>query len=134
MPTISDIIAGDDRFETLVIAVRNAGLTQTLSETREYTIFAPTDEAFAAMPADRVQKLLSEPVALRNILLFHVVEGEYMLPAIRELHELKSVSGHPIAIQVVKNMTYVDDAAIVEPDIDADNGVIHVIDQVMLPY
>ena len=121
-------------FKTLLTAVKAAGLVETLQGTGPFTVFAPTDAAFAALPADTLDGLLKDPVALKKILLYHVVSGAVTADKVVGLTSASSVEGSPIAIAVKDGTVYLNDSAkVVTPDVMASNGVIHVIDQVILP-
>jgi uncharacterized surface protein with fasciclin (FAS1) repeats len=97
-------------------------------------VFAPTDEAFAALPAGTLDKLLADPEALKKILLYHVVSGAVTADQVTGMTSADSVEGSPIAIAVKDGKVYLNDAAqVTATDIKASNGVIHVIDQVLLP-
>ncbi|NBD33247.1 MAG: fasciclin domain-containing protein [Cyanobacteria bacterium] len=120
-------------FETLTTAVQEAGLADTLKEEGPYTVFAPTDDAFAQLPEGTVSALL-EPEnqdKLTDILLYHVVAGEVTSDQIID-GELKTVGGESIYLSTDEGVQ-VNDANVVKADIAADNGVIHVVDQVLLP-
>ncbi len=131
--TIVDIAVADGRFTTLVAAVQAAGLAETLSGPGPFTVFAPTDDAFAKLPAGTVESLLADPEALSNILLYHVVAGKVMAADVVGLDYAMSVQGSPINITVEGDKVLVNDAQVVITDIEASNGVIHVIDTVILP-
>ena len=121
-------------FKTLVTAVKAAGLVETLQGTGPFTVFAPTDAAFAALPAGTLDGLLKDPAALKKILLYHVVSGAVTADKVVGLTSAKSVEGSPIAIAVKDGTVYLNDSAkVVTPDVIASNGVIHVIDKVILP-
>ena len=121
-------------FKTLLTAVKAAGLVETLEGEGPYTVFAPTDAAFAALPAGTLDGLLKDPAALKKILLYHVVSGSVTSDDVVGLTSATSVEGSPIAIAVKDGTVYLNDAAkVVTPDVMASNGVIHVIDQVILP-
>jgi transforming growth factor-beta-induced protein len=132
--TIVEIAAGDDRFETLVAAVTAAGLVDTLSGEGPFTVFAPTDDAFAKLPAGTVEGLLNDIPALTNILLYHVSPGEFMAADVVALDEIGTVQGSPISIEVTDAGVVLNgNANVIITDIQASNGVIHVIDTVLLP-
>lgn len=133
MSNIVEIAVADGRFDTLVAAVQAAGLAETLSGDGPFTVFAPTDDAFAKLPEGTVEALLEDIPALTNILLYHVVEGEVLAEAVVELNEAKTLAGKYIDIRVEDGMVYLNDAMVVITDIMASNGVIHVIDTVLLP-
>ena len=131
--TIVDIAVADGRFETLVAAVVAADLAETLSGEGPYTVFAPTDDAFAKLPEGTVEALLADIPALTDILLYHVVEGEVLAADVVELQFAETLLEKDIEIRVKDGMVYLNDAQVIITDIMADNGVIHVIDTVLLP-
>ena len=128
------VAAGD--FNTLVAAVEAAGLVETLKGEGPFTVFAPTDDAFAALPEGTVQSLLQPENRdqLVAILTYHVVPGTVMSSdAAGQAVELETVEGGTVAVDGTGGGVTVDGANVVAADIEADNGVIHVIDQVILP-
>lgn len=131
--TIVDVaIAGG--FDTLVAAVQAAGLVETLSGEGPFTVFAPTDEAFAALPEGTLDALLADPEALADILTYHVVSGKVLAADVVGLTSATTVQGSDIAISVVDGSVLLNDSATVTAtDVEASNGVIHVIDAVILP-
>lgn len=121
-------------FKTLLTAVKAAGLVETLQGEGPYTVFAPTDEAFAALPAGTLDGLLADTEALKKVLLYHVVSGAVSSDQVVGLTSADSVEGSPIAIAVKDGTVYLNDSAkVLTTDVMASNGVIHVIDQVILP-
>jgi uncharacterized surface protein with fasciclin (FAS1) repeats len=121
-------------FGTLLEAATAAGLVETLQGEGPYTVFAPTDEAFAALPEGTLEGLLADPEALKAVLLYHVVAGKVTSDQVVDLTSADSVEGSPIAISVVDGVVMLNESAkVVTPDVQASNGVIHVIDQVILP-
>ena len=121
-------------FKTLLTAVKAAGLVETLQGKGPFTVFAPTDAAFAALPAGTLEKLLADKEALKKVLLYHVVQGAVTANQVVGLTSATSVEGSPIAISVKDGTVYLNDSAkVVTPDVMASNGVIHVIDHVILP-
>ena len=121
-------------FKTLLTAAKAAGLVETLQGKGPFTVFAPTDAAFAALPAGTLDGLLKDPAALKKILLYHVVSGAVTADKVVGLTSATSVEGSPIAIAVKDGTVYLNDSAkVVTPDVMASNGVIHVIDKVILP-
>ena len=119
-------------FATLLTAATAAGLVETLQGEGPYTVFAPTDEAFAALPAGTLDGLLADKEALKKVLLYHVVSGAVTSDQVVGLTSADSVEGSPIAVKDC--VVYLNDSAkVVTPDVMASNGVIHVIDQVLLP-
>jgi len=130
---IVDIAVEDGRFTTLVAAVEAAGLVDALKGEGPLTVFAPTDDAFAALPEGTVAALLEDTPALSNILLYHVAEGKYMASDVVELTQLETLQGQYLDISVMDGKVMVDNAQIIITNIEASNGVIHVIDAVVLP-
>jgi len=119
-------------FKTLVKAVQAAGLVDTLSGPGPFTVFAPTDEAFAKLPAGTVEGLLKDVPKLKSVLTYHVVPGRMMAADVVKQSSLKTVQGQNIMVDT-EGGAKVNDANIVKTDIATDNGVIHVIDKVILP-
>jgi uncharacterized surface protein with fasciclin (FAS1) repeats len=132
MPTIVDIAVQAGSFNTLVQAVQAAGLVETLSGEGPFTVFAPTDEAFAQIPQDTLQAVLADKEKLTAILTYHVVPGKLMAADVVRSTQLQTVQGQSITVSTEGGVR-VDDANVVQTDIEADNGVIHVIDQVIMP-
>lgn len=125
------VAAGD--FNTLVTAVKAAGLVETLKGKGPFTVFAPTDAAFAKVPKDTLNALLADKAALTNVLTYHVVAGKVMAADAVKLTSAATVQGQSVSIALKDGKVYVDDAQVVATDIKASNGVIHVIDAVILP-
>ena len=119
-------------FGTLIKALQAAGLTQTLEGAGPFTVFAPTDAAFAKLPPGTVETLLFNPVLLGQILTYHVVPGRYRAADVAGLPVALTVQGAPLTIDPSQGVK-VNNATVTQTDIEADNGVIHVIDQVLLP-
>ena len=130
---IVSVAAGAGSFNTLVAAVKAAGLVETLQGAGPFTVFAPTDEAFAALPTGTLEALLKDPKALGEVLKYHVVSGAVKAADVVKLSEAKSLQGEPIAISVDGGKVMVNGANVVSTDIETSNGVIHVIDAVILP-
>jgi transforming growth factor-beta-induced protein len=138
MPELTDIVdtaVADGRFTTLVAAVQAAGLVETLKGEGPFTVFAPTDDAFAKLPAGTVEELLKPEnlETLQNILLYHVVPGKVMAADVTALASAETASGQTVAIKTDMGNVYINDAKVVITDIETSNGVIHVIDAVLLP-
>jgi len=133
--SIVDIAVEDGRFTTLVAAVQAAGLAETLSGEGEFTVFAPTDDAFAALPEGTVESLLEDPEgALKDILLYHVVGSAVPAETVVTLDSADTLQGEAVSIAVVDGEVVLNDSAkVIIPDIEASNGIIHVIDAVILP-
>ena len=120
-------------FKTLATALDKAGLVATLKGKGPFTVFAPTDEAFAKLPAGTLDKLLANPEQLKAILLYHVVAGDVPSSAAAKLTSAKTVNGAEIKIAPMGNSLMINDAHVAKADVKASNGVIHVIDKVILP-
>ncbi|MCS6923083.1 MAG: fasciclin domain-containing protein [Fimbriimonadales bacterium] len=132
MPTIVDIAVQAGKFNTLVQAVQAAGLVETLSGEGPFTVFAPTDEAFAQIPQETLQAVLANKEQLTAILTYHVVPGKLMAADVARSTQLQTVQGQSITVSTEGGVR-VDDANVIQTDIEADNGVIHVIDKVIMP-
>ena len=135
--TIVDIAVANGSFTTLVAAVQAAGLVDTLKSEGPFTVFAPTDDAFAKLPAGTLDELLANPEELKNILLYHVVPGKVMAADVLTMDGKSAdtaLEGKQIAIAIDGDMVKLNDSAnVVATDVTASNGVIHVIDSVILP-
>jgi len=134
--TIVDIAVADGRFKTLVAALQAAGLVETLSGEGPFTVFAPTDDAFAKLPAGTLDTLLlpENKQKLTDILLYHVISGKVMAKDVVGLTSAPTMLGKDITITVKDGKVYLNDTVMVTiTDIEASNGVIHVIDSVLLP-
>lgn len=132
--TIVETAAGAGSFTTLLAAVDAAGLTETLSGDGPFTVFAPTDDAFAALPEGTVDALLEGPEGdLKNILLYHVVAGNVMAADVTSQSDVMTLLGKRLRIDTSGGGVQIDGATVVTTDIVCSNGVIHVIDAVMLP-
>jgi len=129
---IVDTAVSAGNFTTLVAAVKAAGLVDTLKGPGPFTVFAPTDEAFAKLPAGTVDALLKDPEKLKGILLYHVVSGKVMAADVVKLKTAKTVQGSNVAIKVMGDKVMINNAHIIKTDIVTDNGVIHVIDTVIM--
>jgi len=132
---IVDTAVADGRFTTLVAAVTAAGLVDTLKGEGPFTVFAPTDDAFAKLPAMTVENLLKPEniEQLKSILLYHVVAGKVMAADVTKLESAETVLGKSVTIKLDMGNVYINDAKVVLTDIETSNGVIHVIDTVLLP-
>ena len=132
---IVDTAVADGRFQTLVAAVTAADLVDTLKGEGPFTVFAPTDDAFAKLPEGTVESLLlpENKQALTDILLYHVVSGKVMAADVVNLESATTVLGKDVAIKVDMGNVYINDAQVIITDIETSNGVIHVIDSVILP-
>ncbi|CAN5762664.1 fasciclin domain-containing protein [soil metagenome] len=120
-------------FTTLLAAAEAAGLVDVLRSEGPFTVFAPTDEAFAKLPEGTVESLLANPDALRAILLYHVVPGKVMAAQVVGMSEATTAQGASVSISTYGESVRINDATVVAADIEASNGVIHVIDTLILP-
>lgn len=134
-PDIVAVAATAGDFNTLVAAVKAAGLVETLQGDGPFTVFAPTDEAFAKLPAGTVDSLLlpENKAKLVAILTYHVVPGEVLAADVIKLSSANTVEGQPLSISVDDAGVRVNDATVTATDVMASNGVIHVIDSVLIP-
>ena len=132
MADIVDTAVKAGSFNTLVAAVKAAGLVDTLKGAGPYTLFAPNDEAFAKLPAGTVDALLKDIPKLKKILTYHVVSGKVMAADVAKMNSAKTVEGSDVKIDASSGVK-VNDATVSTADVAADNGVIHVIDTVLMP-
>ncbi|MEZ9469522.1 fasciclin domain-containing protein [Vibrio lentus] len=132
---IVDVAAENGSFTTLVAAVKAAGLVDTLKGDGPFTVFAPTDEAFAALPEGTVEMLLKpeNKDKLVAILTYHVVPGKIMAAEVMKLSSAETVQGEAVMVAIDDGNVMINKAKVVIPDVKASNGVIHVIDAVLLP-
>lgn len=130
---IVDTAVAAGSFNTLVTAVQAAGLVETLKGEGPFTVFAPTDEAFAAIPAADLEALLADKEKLTAVLTYHVVPGKVMAADVVGLDSATTVQGSDVDIEVVDGGVTIDGANVVTTDIETSNGVIHVIDAVIMP-
>ncbi len=130
---IVDTAVAAGQFTTLVTAVQAAGLVDALKGAGPFTVFAPTDEAFAKLPAGTIEALLADPATLQSILLYHVVPGKVMAADVSDGLTADTLQAEPVTFRVADGVAKINDATIVATDVEASNGVIHVIDSVILP-
>ncbi len=137
MADIVDTAVAAGNFKTLVTAVQAAGLVDTLKSKGPFTVFAPNDDAFAKLPKGTVEGLLKDIPKLKAVLTYHVVAGKVMAADVVKLKTAKTVQGQDVKIDAAKwhlhKNVKINDANVVKADIVTDNGVIHVIDKVILP-
>jgi uncharacterized surface protein with fasciclin (FAS1) repeats len=129
---IVDTAVSAGQFNTLAKALTEAGLVETLKGKGPFTVFAPTDEAFAKLPAGTLEALLADKAKLTAVLTYHVVAGKVTAADVAKLSEAKTVQGQSVKINTMSGVM-VNDAHVVKADVMASNGVIHVIDKVILP-
>jgi uncharacterized surface protein with fasciclin (FAS1) repeats len=132
MANIVELAVQSGSFNTLVAAVKAAGLVETLSGPGPFTVFAPNDDAFAKLPEGTVEALLKDIPKLKSILTYHVVPGKMMAADVVKAKSLETVQGQSITVDTSDGVK-VDGANVIQTDIEADNGVCHVIDSVILP-
>jgi uncharacterized surface protein with fasciclin (FAS1) repeats len=129
---IVDTAKSAGSFKTLVTAVQAAGLVDTLKGPGPFTVFAPTDEAFAKIPKDKLDALLKDKAALAKVLTYHVVPGKVMAADVKP-GDVKTVEGSSFKVAAKDGNVMVDKAKVIKTDVAADNGVIHAIDSVIMP-
>lgn len=130
---IVDTAVAAGSFTTLAKALTEAGLIATLKEAGPYTVFAPTDEAFAKLPAGTLEGLLKDKAKLQKVLLYHVVAGSVKAKDVVKLSEATTAEGQTVQIVTDANGVKVNQANVIKTDIEASNGVIHVLDAVIIP-
>ncbi len=131
--TIVETAKGDERFSTLVKALKAADLVDKLREEGPFTVFAPTNDAFDKLPRGTVDKLMDDVSRLKEILLYHVLPGKIAASEVTGMQDAETAMGEPVAVWVSGDRVMINDATVIEPDIHASNGVIHVIDRVIIP-
>jgi uncharacterized surface protein with fasciclin (FAS1) repeats len=129
---IVDTAVESGKFNTLVAAVKAAGLVETLSGNGPFTVFAPNDDAFAKLPAGTVEGLLKDKEKLTAILTYHVVSGKHMAADVMNMKSAKALQGGDVKIDI-SNGVMVNDAKVIATDIMCTNGVCHMIDSVLMP-
>jgi uncharacterized surface protein with fasciclin (FAS1) repeats len=130
--TIVETAVAAGSFETLVAAVKAAGLVDVLSGEGPFTVFAPTDEAFAKLPDGTIEALLADKEKLTAVLTYHVVPGKVKAKDVMKVTSAKTVQGKALTFDT-SNGVKVDNATVIKADVEASNGVIHVIDTVLIP-
>jgi uncharacterized surface protein with fasciclin (FAS1) repeats len=137
MPGICDTAVAAGNFKTLVAATQAAGLVETLNTKGPYTVFAPTDEAFAKLPPGTVDSLLKDIPKLTSILTYHVIDGAVPAADVIVHKNLTTLQGQDLKVDASKwhlhKSVKINDANIITADVKADNGVIHIIDKVLIP-
>ena len=131
-PTISEIAVNAEGLSTLVVALKAADLVDTLSGAGPFTVLAPTDDAFAALPVGAMEGLLADTEKLKAVLLSHVIEGKVLAETVVTLDSATALTGQALPIDIV-NGVEIGGAAVIKTDILASNGVIHLIDKVITP-
>jgi len=130
---IVDTAVAAGNFQTLVSAVEEAGLVDTLKGEGPFTVFAPTDEAFAKIPQDQLESLMANKTQLTAVLTYHVVAGKVMSTDLTDDMAVATVQGENVTINLDEGSVMVNDAKVVQADIECSNGVVHAIDTVLMP-
>ncbi|MBF2004838.1 MAG: fasciclin domain-containing protein [Chlorogloeopsis fritschii C42_A2020_084] len=133
MADIVETAVNAGAFKTLLKAVDISGLTETVKSPGPYTIFAPTDDAFAKLPPETLDSLLQNVEKLKRIVAYHIAFGDVRSEDLAQIDEAETIEGSVVAIESSNGTIKVNDANVVKVDILADNGVIHVIDMVLMP-
>jgi uncharacterized surface protein with fasciclin (FAS1) repeats len=121
------------QLSTLVTALQVADLVESLKSSGPFTLFAPTDNAFSQVPQDIINNLLQNTDQLKQVLLYHVIPGEYLAEDVMDNDQLETAEGEEITIDTSRGDVMIDNAKLVQADINCDNGVIHIIDNVLVP-
>ena len=132
-PSIAAIAAKSPQFSTLLSLVKKAGLAETLSTPGAYTVFAPTNAAFAKVPKATLNALAKNPAQLKRVLLYHVVAGKVPAAKVVTLKSAKTLAGPTVKIRITGKTVRVNSARVTKTDVKASNGIVHVIDRVLLP-
>ena len=130
---IVETAQGNEDLSTLVTAVTEADLVETLSGDGPFTVFAPTNEAFDALPAGALDELLANTDELTNVLTYHVVPSAAMAGDLSDGQELETVNGEMLTVSIDGDTVMINDATVTQADVEASNGVIHIIDGVLMP-
>lgn len=133
MQSIAEVVATNPEFSTLLQAVTAADLVEVFAEAGPFTVFAPTNAAFAKLPAATLEAVLADKEQLTSILQYHVVSGEVPAAAVASLSSAQTLQGSDVAISVEGETVMVNNATVTQTDINASNGIIHVIDTVLIP-
>ena len=120
-------------FDTLIAAVQAAGLVEALDGRRQFTVFAPTDAAFAKVPKATLDALAADKAKLRSVLLYHVAKGRLTASRVVRRRSVRTLNGQRVRVRVRGSRAYVGGARVTSPDVGASNGVIHVINRVLIP-
>ena len=131
--SIADIASGSKQFETLTSLLAQADLVETLDGKGRFTVFAPTDAAFAKVPKSTLDALAADPEQLKAVLLYHVADGRLTARKVVKRKSIRTLNGARVKVRVTKKGVRVNNAKVTKTDIRASNGVIHVIDTVMMP-
>jgi uncharacterized surface protein with fasciclin (FAS1) repeats len=132
-PSIAAVASSTPQLSTLLALVKKAGLAQTLSKPGAYTVFAPTNAAFARIPKPTLNALAKNPAKLKRVLLYHVVAGKVTAAKVVKLRSAKTLAGPAVQIRVSGTTVRINTARVTKADVMASNGVVHVVDRVLLP-
>ena len=125
--------SGDARFDTLTMLLTRAGLVSALKQPGPYTVVAPTDAAFAKVPKTTLNALLRDKAKLKAVLLYHVVKGKVLASEVVQLRQVKTLNGKSFGVRTAGSNVFLGGAKVTTPDVIASNGVIHVVDRVLIP-
>ncbi|WP_425145062.1 fasciclin domain-containing protein [Deinococcus sp.] len=131
--TIAGIVSKDPQFSTLLAALKAAGLDKTLAGTGPFTVFAPTNAAFAKIPKATLTALLKNKAGLTKVLTYHVVSGKVMAADVMKMTTAKTLEGSALKVSVMGKTVEINNAKVIKADVAASNGVVHVIDTVLMP-
>ncbi len=130
---IVETAVGAGKFDTLVSLVEDAGLAETLATGGNFTVFAPTDAAFAKVPKKTLTALAADPAKLKAVLLYHEVKGELRANRVMKRSSIETLNGASVTVKVTRGVVKVDNARVVQANVEASNGVIHAINRVLMP-
>lgn len=130
---IVETAVGAGKFDTLVSLVEEAGLAETLATGGNFTVFAPTDAAFAKVPKKTLATLKADPAKLKAVLLYHVVKGELRASRVMKRSSIETLNGASVTVKVTRGVVKIDNARVVQANVEASNGVIHAINRVLIP-
>ena len=130
--SVADTLAAQPQLSTLTGLIAKAGLTDTLKGVGPFTVFAPTNEAFSKVPAATLQTLANDPAKLKDVLTYHVLPAKIMAADVKNGNS-KTVNGANLALSRAGNFVTVEDALVQTPDISATNGIVHIVDAVLIP-
>lgn len=130
---IVETAVGAGKFDTLVSLVEDAGLAETLATGGNFTVFAPTDAAFAKVPKKTLNALAADPAKLKAVLLYHVVKGELRANRVMKRSSIETLNGASVTVKVTRGVVKIDNARVVQANVEASNGVIHAINRVLMP-
>lgn len=130
---IVETAVGAGKFDTLVSLVEEAGLAETLATGGNFTVFAPTDAAFAKVPKKTLAALKADPAKLKAVLLYHVVKGELRANRVMKRSSIKTLNGASVTVKVTPGVVKIDNARVIQANVEASNGIIHAINRVLIP-